>query len=40
MVRSQHAQGDREQASARGDDRRLVDLSVDLPPLDDEELAS
>jgi amino acid transporter len=40
MVRSQQAQGDREQASAKGDDQRLVDLSADLPPLDAEELAS
>jgi amino acid transporter len=39
MVRSQHAKGDGEQASVRGDDQRLVDLSADLRPLDDEELA-
>jgi amino acid transporter len=40
MIRSQQAQGDREQASARADDQRLVDLSADLPPLDDDQLAS
>jgi amino acid transporter len=39
MVRSQQGRDDREQASARGDDKRLVDLSADLPPLDGDELA-
>jgi amino acid transporter len=36
---SQHAQGDGEQVSVRDDDQRLVDLSADLRPLDDDELA-
>jgi amino acid transporter len=40
MIRSQQGRGNQEQASAKGADKRLVDLSVDLPPLDDDELAS
>jgi amino acid transporter len=40
MVRSQQGRGNRVQASAEGDDQRLVDLSADLRPLDDDELAS